>query len=153
MFMYSCSASRVTWDMYIVMAAYLSVGTELKSLFQPTTPATPPHSGTNTTNLVERAGQLCSRILGAASQDVSSSRRHRKYPVQRNQPCKIKYWMRNLVIIDFQGQEANKECPLYEYHKIFDGLIRIASDQSESDIRDEIVRLVKLKEVCTHWLE
>ena len=25
MFMYSCSASRVAWDMYIVMAAYLSV--------------------------------------------------------------------------------------------------------------------------------
>ena len=129
------------------------MGTELKYLFQPTTPAPPPHSGTNTTNLVERAGQLCSRILGAASQDVSSSRSHRKYLVQRNQPCKIKYWMRNLVIIDFQGQEANKECPLYEYQKIFDGLIRIASDQSESDIRDEIVRLVKLKELCTHPLE
>ena len=58
--------------------------------------------------------------------------------------------MRNLVIIDFQGQEAIKECPLYEYHKI---LIRIVSDQSESDIPDEIVRLVKLKELCTHRLE
>ena len=103
--------------------------------------------------LAERAGRLCSNILGMSSHDIPSSRKRRRQNVQHLQQVKVKDWTKNLVMIDFQGQEANKECPLYEYQKIFDGLIRISSDQSEYEIRAEIVRLVKLKDICTNHLE
>ena len=65
----------------------------------------------------------------------------------------MKEWTRNLVLIDFQGQEPGMECPLFDYQKIFDGLIQIMSDQSEYDVREEVVRLVQLKDICTHRLE
>lgn len=84
---------------------------------------------------------------------IPSSRKRRRQNVQHLQQVKVKDWTKNLVMIDFQGQEANKECPLYEYQKIFDGLIRISSNQSEYEIRAEIVRLVKLKDICTHHLQ
>ena len=50
-------------------------------------------------------------------------------------------------------QDPNRECRLFDYQKIFDGLIQITSDQSEYDIREEVVRLVQLKDICTHRLE
>ena len=65
----------------------------------------------------------------------------------------MKEWTKNLVLIDFQGQEPGMECPLFDYQKIFDGLIQIMSDQSEYDVREEVVRLVQLKDICTDRLE
>ena len=65
----------------------------------------------------------------------------------------MKEWTKNLVLIDFQGQEPNRECPLFDYQKIFDGLMQITSDQSERYICAEVVRLVQLKDSCTHRLE
>ena len=131
---------------------------ELRNIFQ-----SPPASGSSdggaqqsdgavATNFADRSGQLCSRILGSSSSlhDRMRSVRKRRKLSQPSNPHKVKEFTRNLVMIDFQGQES---CPLHDYQKIFDGLIRIGSDQSEEEIREEIVRLVKLKNLCTHRLE
>ena len=45
----------------------------------------------------------------------------------------------------------NDVLPLYDYHKIFDGLISLNSDMSEEEVRQ--VRLVQLKSIPTHHLE
>ena len=122
---------------------------ELRNIFQ-----SPPASGSSdggaqqsngavATNFADRSGQLCSRILGSSSSlhDRMRSVRKRRKLSQPSNPHKVKEFTRNLVMIDFQGQES---CPLHDYQKIFDGLIRIG---------EEIVRLVKLKNLCTHRLE
>lgn len=82
--------------------------------------------------LAARAGN--SILSGTGPQEVTRKRGKRP----RQQPVKVKEWMKNLVLIDFQGQEPNQECPLFDYQKIFDGLMQITSDQSESDIREEV---------------
>ena len=84
-----------------------------------------------------RAGRLCGRILGRRTESTKPKAKYTK----------------NLVLIDFQGQEAGHECPLYDYQKVFDGLFQFSSHHSEKDIREEIVRLVQLKETQTHRLE
>lgn len=101
--------------------------------------------------VAEQAGQICSRLLDTTYERRRNSRRHRSRSLP--QPPKAKEYIRNLIVIDFQCQESNQECTLHEYQKIFDGLIQITSDQSENDIRQEIVRLVQLKDINTHHLE
>ena len=59
---------------------------------------------------------------------------------------------KNLVLIDYQGEEATEVAPLREYEKIYDGCMRFKSDMKESDIREEICRLVSMKESITHSL-
>ena len=54
-------------------------------------------------------------------------------------------------MIDFQGQSENETLVLYDYQKIFDGLIQLSSDMCE-DVREEIVRLVQLKQISLECL-
>lgn len=80
-----------------------------------------------------------------------SSGRHRKRSGVGS--SRVKEWTKNVILIDFQGEEYTQPLPLYDYQKLFDGLIRLLSDMSERDVRDEIVRLVRLKQCLTHKLD
>ena len=58
---------------------------------------------------------------------------------------------KSFVLIDYQGQSEESECfSLFAYQKIYDGLLKISSAMSESDVRNEVVRLVQLKHLPTH---
>ena len=64
-----------------------------------------------------------------------------------------KQYQKNLVVIDYQGNNQTEEImALAEYHKIYDGCIRYNSEMTESEIRDEIVRLLGQKDSMTHDL-
>ena len=73
-------------------------------------------------------------------------------PVSETQckaPCKE--WTKGFLLIDYQGQSEECECiTLFEYQKIYDSLLKISSAMSESNVRNEIVRLVQLKHLPTH---
>ena len=56
-----------------------------------------------------------------------------------------------LVVIDYQGDTVS-DLALTEKEKLYDGSMRYNSDMSESDIRIEIVRLVKQNNIPTHEL-
>lgn len=56
----------------------------------------------------------------------------------------MKEWTTNIVLVDLQGYKKHKPMPPYDYQKLFDGPIRLLSDMSESDVRNEIVRLLRL---------
>ncbi len=58
---------------------------------------------------------------------------------------------KGLVLVDYQG-DTDSEVSLNEYQKLYDGCMRYNSDMSESDIKKEIVRLVRLKKILTHDL-
>lgn len=79
----------------------------------------------------------------------SGVQRRRKRTATGN---RVKEWTKNVVLVDCQG-ETHRPAPLYDYQKLFDGLIRLLSDMSEEDVREEIVRLVKLKNLPTHRLD
>lgn len=99
-----------------------------------------------------RAEKLCDRVLA----NVGSSNRRRKRSTHQSTPYsrdRVKEWTKNVVLIDYQGPDENKPLPLYDYHKLFDGLMKLSSDMSESDVRGEIVRLVHLKKIVTHRLD
>ena len=56
------------------------------------------------------------------------------------------------MVIDYQGDTVS-DIALTEKEKLYDGSMRYNSDMSESDIRNEIVRLVKQKNIPTHELQ
>lgn len=98
----------------------------------------------------KRAERLCGKFLSGTITQNSDRRRKRRTTVSG---CRVKEWTKNIVLIDYQGQKENDVLPLYDYHKIFDGLISLNSEMSEEDVRQEIVRIVQLKSIPTHHLE
>lgn len=79
---------------------------------------------------------------------ASSRRRRRSVPYSR-----VREWTKNVVLIDWQGDDCQQPLPLYDYMKLFDGLIKLSSNMTELDVREEIVRLIKLKNIVTHRLD
>lgn len=121
---------------------------EVRELFG--TPSSCASSSSNSRNesFAHRAERLCNNVLARVGEN--SRRRNRK----RCTPCnRIKEWTKNVVLIDYQGRKKHLPTPLYDYHKLFDGPIRLLSDMTEDDVRCEIVRLIKLKSIPTHTLE
>ena len=93
-----------------------------------------------------RAESLCNRVLSTMTSGAS---RHRKKCAPYNH---VREWTNKFVLIDWQGENSHQSLPFYDYHKLFDGLIKLLSDMTEFDVRDEIVRLIKLKSIPTHQL-
>lgn len=122
----------------------------MKTLFGPTTSVTETKFD-NEESVGTKAEKLCKKILsGTLTQETTTRRRKRKVSTSCS---RVKEWTKNVVLIDYQGQKGHESLALYDYQKIFDGLIRISSNMSEKDVRDEIVRLVQLKHISTHQLE
>lgn len=120
------------------------------SLFNSATASSSRPSG-DEEGFATRAERLCGKILSGTLTQNTSNRRRRKRPT--TSVPRVKEWTKNVVVIDFQGQRENETLVLYDYQKIFDGLIQLSSDMCEEDVREEIVRLVQLKKVSTHCLE
>ena len=93
-----------------------------------------------------RVESLCNRVLSTMTSGASR-RRKKCAPYNR-----VREWTKKFVLIDWQGENSHQSLPLYDYHKLFDGLIKLLSDMTEFDVRDEIVRLIKLKSIPTHRL-
>ena len=120
-----------------------AVASEVKSLFgSPSSSSSTPQNESFAT----RAEHLCNRVLSTMTS--GTSRRYR-----RSAPySRVRNWTKNVVLIDWQGDNSDESVPLYDYQKIFDGLIKFGSNMSELDVRNEIVRLIKLKNIPTHQL-
>ena len=125
-----------------------AIEAEMSSIFNSTTPSSSKSSGDE--SFATRAERLCGKILSGTLTSNPSNRRHKKRPAATP---RVKEWTKNVVVIDFQGQKKNETLVLYDYQKIFDGLIQLSSDMCEEDVRGEIVRLVQLKQISTHCLE
>lgn len=109
-----------------------NVSSEMRSLFGPVNP-TYSSQATTRESFATRAERLCERMLsGTLTQEGNGRRRKRtaSTPAPR-----IKEWTKNIIMIDFQGQKGYEALPLYDYQKIFDGLISISSNDSEHDVR------------------
>ena len=105
----------------------------------------PSCSRTSSDSFADRAQKLCSNVLSRVSREPR--RRKRSTPTHR-----VKEWTKNVVLIDYQSAKKHLPQPLYDYQKLFDGPIRLLSDMIEDDVRDEICRLVRLKNIPTHAL-
>ena len=124
------------------------MASEMSFLFDPATPSTSKAFGDE--SFATKAERLCGKILSGTLTNNPSTRRRKRRPTTT--VPRVKEWTRNVVLIDFQGQKENETLVLYDYQKIFDGLIQLSFDMSEEDVREEIVRLVQLKHVPTHHL-
>ena len=113
------------------------MSSEMRSLFGAEKPG-PSNLHSQEESFSKRAQRLCGKVLSGKITQNSDRRRKRRTTVSDS---RIKEWIKNIVLIDFQGQTENV-LPLHDYHKIFDGLIS-----------QEIVCLVQLKSVPTHHLE
>lgn len=133
---------------YFVSIGGESVTSEMHSLFGPEKPG-PSKVLTQRESFTKKAERLCDKFIsGTITQGSVRRKRRPAASVPR-----VKEWMKNIVLIDYQGQRENDVLPLYDYNKIFDGLISLNSEMSEEDVRQEIVRLVHLKSLPTHNLE
>ena len=120
-----------------------AVSAEVKSMFGgPSSSAVSPRGGAE--SFAARAEHLCNRVLSTVTSGASRRRR-------RNVPYSPKEVTKSIVLIDWQGDGAEPK-PLYDYQKLFDGIVKLAADMSEIDVRVEILRLIKLKNITTHQL-
>ena len=110
-----------------------------------------PSTKASTTNesIVEKAERLCKDLKsGRVTEQHSRSRRKSR---QRSTSLpQTKEWTKNIVLIDYQGKDSSESKPLYDYMRIFDGLIRVCSDMPEDEVRNEIVHLVRKKKIVAH---
>ena len=127
----------------------MTVASEVSALFGTSTPSTSRHPAESSESFAMKAERLCRKLLSGTLTQESSSKRRSKRRISTPIP-RVKQWTKNVVLIDYQGQEM---AVLYDYQKLFDGLIQISSDMSEEDIREEIVRLIQLKKIPTHKFE
>ena len=122
------------------------MASEMSSLFDSASPST--SKAFSDESFATKAERLCGKILSGTLTNHPSNRRRKRRPTAT--VPRVKEWTRNVVLIDFQGQKENETLILYDYQKVFDGLIQFSSDMSENDVREEIVRVVQLKQVPTH---
>ena len=94
-------------------------------------------------SLLSRADEMC--------KNLRKKRSVQQYGRGRKCFQKVKEYQKGLIVIDFQG--TGNEVPLNDYHKLYDGSMRYTSHIQESDVRKEIVRLVRQKTVATHDLD
>ena len=130
------------------------MGTELRSLFhskegQQSLPSCSNNGASNTImgqgeSLLSRAGRLCQHLRPGKRVRKSS---YKPY----NRP--VKEVQKGLVLIDYQGGNSGDVVPFREYQKLYDGCIRYRSEMSESEVRQEVVRLVRMKQSDTHSLD
>lgn len=115
----------------------------------PSTSTAPPDANCvdHSHSLLSRAERLCKQIRPGKS---IHNRRKSFKPYKRAVGKEVQ---KNLVVIDFQGDNPSEVVPLREYEKLYDGCMRYRSDMSETEIREEIVRLVRQKESDTHTLD
>lgn len=71
---------------------------------------------------------------------------------KRRSQFSVKEMQKGLVVIDYHG-DVTSSVSLSEDDKLYDGSIRYTSNMSESEMRNEIVRLVKQKKLSTHHLQ
>lgn len=126
--------------MFLSVSGNQAAAGEVKALFSGNT-VTPKAE-----SFATRAEHLCNRVLSSMSSQTP--RRYRR-SISHG---KVREWKRNVVLIDWQGDEE-ESVPLYDHQKLFDGLMNIVSTMCEIDVRNEIVRLVKLKTIPTHRLD
>ena len=126
------------------------VSDEMKGLFSSCHPRTASESrssnaGSGSASLPHRAGSLCRELRPGKL--VSNRRKKSKAPYSRPP----KQYQKNLVAIDFQGEDQMEQVTvLPDYDKIYDGCMRYDTDMSETEIREEISRLLKQKGSVTH---
>ena len=91
--------------------------------------------------MLSNASMLCNKIRpGKGIQSRRKTYKPYKCPMGKEV-------QKTLVLIDYQGDQPSEVMPLKEYEKLYDGCIRYQSNMSEFQIRKEIVRLVRQKEV------
>ena len=131
------------------------VGTELRGLFghgQSSSEGSQSSqqkaaASTSSESLLARASRLCKQLRPGKS---IHSRRKGSKPYQRAPISKEV--QKGLILIDYQGEKVSEVLPLREYEIIYNGCMRYRSDMSEDEIKEEIVRLVRLKESDMHDL-
>ena len=127
----------------------LKLKTEVGGLFgrRSTIPIqSPPSTSSSGESLLARADSLCKHLRAGKMMNMHANTRQKarkgpKYPYERAR----KEIHKCLVAISFQGDKPHELLALHEWEKIFDGNIKYYSDQSEDEIRNEIVRLLRLK--------
>ena len=128
----------------------------MKSLFR--SQQSIPNAGSSTSASASTASQSegplvrVDRALKNLRAGKSLRNRRRNYKPYIRATCG-KEVQKGLVLISFQGDNPSEVMPLREYEKLYDGCIRYRSDMREEEIRDEITRLLRLKECDTHHLD
>ena len=92
-------------------------------------------------SLFSRTERLCKKLRPGKS--IKDARKNYK-PYMKKTPSKMV--QKGLVLVCYQHSDTGDTVPLREHEKLFDGCIRYKSDMSEEEIREEITRLIHLKD-------